>query len=102
MKAICQRSGSLLLPLDPDIPVFDHVDLGLQGEGPFVGDLEGGFEQLAVAGAAGLGAADDYLDRVPVAGLVILESLVRADPGIVADLELMHEGFVPQVKAAIR
>ena len=95
-------SWASLLPLDPDVPVFDHVDLGLQGEGPFVGDLEGGFEQLAVAGAAGLGAGDDHLDRVPVAGLVTLERLVRADPGIVADLELMREGLVPQVEAAVR
>ena len=94
----CRLIGSL----DPDVPVFDHVDLGLQGERSLVGDHEGGFEQLAVAGAAGLGAGDGHLDRVPVAVLVTLERLVRADSRVVADLELVREGLVSQVQAAVR
>src|SRR3954471_10336573 len=88
--------------LDPDVPIFNHVDLGLEREGALLGDLEGGLEELAVAGAAGLVAGDDDLDRVPVAVLVILERLVRAGPGIVADLELVREDLVAQVEAAIR
>ena len=95
-------SQASILPLDPDVPVFDHVGLGLQGEGPVAGDGERGFEQLAVAGAPGLGAGDDHLDRVPVAVLVALERLVWADPRVVADLELVGEGLVPQVEAAVR
>ena len=74
---------------------ISRVDLGLQREWPVVGDGEGGFEQLAVAGATGLGAGDDHLDRVPVAVLVTLERLVGADPSVVADLELVREGLVP-------
>lgn len=93
---------SLPVRLDPDVPIFDHVDFGLQGEGSLVGDFESGFEQLAVAGATGLGAGDDHLDRVPVAVLVPLERLVRTDSGIVSDLELVREGFVSQVKTAVR
>ncbi len=89
-------------PLDPDVPVFDHVGLGLQREWTVAGDEERGLEQLAVASAAGPGTGDNHLDRVPVAVLVLLETLVGANPRIVADLELVCEGLVPQVESAVR
>src|SRR5262249_11802672 len=100
MKLSCHP---LLIPfLDPQVAILDPIDLGLQGEGTLLGDLPGGFEEFVIAGAPGLGAGDDHFDGVPVAVLVVLERLVRADPRVVADLELMRENLVAQVKAAIR
>src|SRR5262249_41957757 len=97
-----RRPASLTRPPDPDITIFNYVDLGLQGERTVIGEFDGGFEHLAVAGASGFIAGDDHFYLIPAAVLVILEGLVGADPRIVADLELVCEGLVAQMQAAIR
>ena len=74
----------------------------MKGEGANFSNLEGGFEELAVAGGPGHGLGDDHVHRVPVAVFVILERFVRADPRVVVDPQLVCEDLVVQVQAAVR
>ena len=60
------RALDLAAPVEPDDAIADTARLGIGTEGPGLGGVEHGRDDLAVAGAAAEHAAQGVLDRVPV------------------------------------
>src|SRR4051794_9191738 len=74
--------------MDPNVPIFHLTAVAFDANRAGRGQLEGRFQQLAIACAASLVVSNGDHELIPILRMVILEILVRTRDEIVAALDL--------------